>query len=207
MGFARHGDRERLEPVIATLGPPGPLHSALAEGGVSNFALSWRGRRDTAGAVARLTALLRRERADVVQTHLLDSCLIGLTAACLAGVRVRIYTGHHSHEAEPGSRHPAYLADRACRSLLATTIIAPSAYHRINFRESDKEQMLKTSNGLALGGLFFLALSIIGAVVLIADFIYGSTAAVVSASIGAVLFATLWLVLPIVRRDPDKTPD
>lgn len=86
-------------------------------------------------------------------------------------------------------------------AVASALLIAPSAYHRINFRESDKEQMLKTSNGLALGGLFFLALSIIGAVALIADFIYGSAAAVVSAAIGAVLFASLWFVLPIVRRD------
>ena len=100
-----------------------------------------------------------------------------------------------------------FFATLLSTAVASALLIAPSAYHRINFRESDKEQMLKTSNGLALGGLFFLALSIIGAVALIADFIYGSTAAVVSASIGAVLFATLWLVLPIVRRDPDKTPD
>jgi len=100
-----------------------------------------------------------------------------------------------------------FFATLLSTAVASALLIAPSAYHRINFRESDKEQMLKTSNGLALGGLFFLALSIIGAVVLIADFIYGSTAAVVSASIGAVLFATLWFVLPIVRRDPEKRPD
>ena len=67
--------------------------------------------------------------------------------------------------------------------------------------------MLKTSNGLAIGGLFFLGLSIIGAVALIADYIYGSTTAVVCSAAGAALFSFLWFVLPVVRRDPDKTPD
>ena len=67
--------------------------------------------------------------------------------------------------------------------------------------------MLKTSNGLAIGGLFFLALSIIGAVALIADYLYGSTTTVVCAAIGAALFAGLWFVLPVVRRDPEQTPD
>jgi len=92
-------------------------------------------------------------------------------------------------------------------AVASALLIAPSAYHRINFREADKEQMLKTSNGLALGGLFFLALSIIGAVALVSDFIYGSTTTVISAAIGAALFASLWFVLPIVRRDPESKPD
>jgi len=97
-------------------------------------------------------------------------------------------------------------------TLLATGIstallIAPSAYHRMNFRSRDKEQMLLTSNALTLAGLFFLALAIVGAVALIADFIYGPAVPILCAGAGAVLFAGLWFVLPIVRRDPDRTPD
>jgi len=100
-----------------------------------------------------------------------------------------------------------FFATLLCTAVASALLIAPSAYHRINFRESDKEQMLKTSNGLAIGGLFFLALAIIGAVVLIADFIYGPPLPAICAAVGAVLFAGLWYVLPIVRRNPDKTPD
>ncbi len=96
-------------------------------------------------------------------------------------------------------------------TLLATAVssallIAPSAYHRINFRERDKEQMLLTANALTIGGLFFLALAIIGAVALIADFIYGPAVPILCAGIGAVLFAGLWFVLPLVRRNPDAEP-
>ena len=96
--------------------------------------------------------------------------------------------------------------------LLATAVstamlIAPSAYHRINFREHDKEQMLLTSNGLTIAGLVFLALAIVGAVALIADFMYGPAVPVLSAGVGLVLFATLWFVLPVLRRNPEETPD
>jgi hypothetical protein len=97
-------------------------------------------------------------------------------------------------------------------TLLATAIssallIAPSAYHRINFRERDKERMLLTSNALTIAGLFFLALAIVGAVALIADFIYGPAVPVVCAAVGVLLFAALWFVLPVVRRNPQHTPD
>jgi hypothetical protein len=96
-------------------------------------------------------------------------------------------------------------------TLLATAIstallIAPSAYHRMNFRERDKEQMLLTSNTMTIAGLVFLALAVVGAVALIADFIYGPAVPILCAGVGAVLFAGLWFVLPIVRRNPDRTP-
>ena len=67
-----------------------------------------------------------------------------------------------------------------CSTAIASALlVAPSAYHRINFRSKDKEQMLRTSNGLMIGGLAFVGLSIIGAVVLIADYLYSSTMTVV----------------------------
>ena len=96
-----------------------------------------------------------------------------------------------------------------CATAIASALlVAPSAYHRINFRSKDKEQMLRTSNGLMIGGLVFVAVSIIGAVVLVADFIYGSTATTIACTVlGIALFAGLWFILPIVRRDPERTPD
>jgi hypothetical protein len=97
-------------------------------------------------------------------------------------------------------------------TLLTTAIstallIAPSAYHRINFRQRDKEQMLSTSNALTIAGLVFLALAIVGAVALIADFMYGPAVPVLCAGVGTVLFATLWFALPVLRRNPEETPD
>jgi hypothetical protein len=96
-----------------------------------------------------------------------------------------------------------------CSTAIASALmVAPSAYHRINFRAKDKEQMLRTSNALMIGGLGFLATSIIGAVVLVADYLYGSTTTTVAcAVVGVVLFAGLWFALPVVRRDPQVQPD
>src|SRR5256885_16323521 len=37
-------------------------------------------------------------------------------------------------------------------------LIAPSSYHRLRWREGDKEHMLETSNRLAIAGTVFLAL-------------------------------------------------
>jgi len=92
-------------------------------------------------------------------------------------------------------------------AISSALLVAPSAYHRINFRSKDKEQMLRTSNGLMIGGLTFLALSITGSVALIADYLYSSTMTIVSAIVGLLLFAGLWFVLPVLRRDPEVQTD
>ena len=90
-------------------------------------------------------------------------------------------------------------------ALLATLVgsvllIAPSAYHRIQWRQRDKEQMLRTSNRLAIGGGIFLAIGMTASVFLITDLIFtGTTTAVVTAA-AAALFAWFWYGLPLLRR-------
>src|SRR5881394_1531035 len=39
-----------------------------------------------------------------------------------------------------------------CTAAASILLIAPSAYHRLRWREGDKEQMLETSNRLAIAG-------------------------------------------------------
>ena len=49
-------------------------------------------------AAARLARFLRRQRIDVVQTHLFDGALVGLAAAKLARVPLAVLTRHHTDE-------------------------------------------------------------------------------------------------------------
>jgi heme O synthase-like polyprenyltransferase len=94
-------------------------------------------------------------------------------------------------------------------ALLATMggtvlMISPTAYHRIRFRDRDKEQMLRTANRLALGGTVFLAIAMTATVFLITDMLFkgGVTAAVTAAT--AALFAWFWYVLPLSRKITDE---
>lgn len=93
-----------------------------------------------------------------------------------------------------------FFAILSCTAISAAFLIAPSAWHRIQFRQEDKEHLLLTSNRLALVGLTFLALAMIGAVMLIADYVFSPTLTVVAALVAVALFGTLWAILPIVRR-------
>ena len=90
-------------------------------------------------------------------------------------------------------------------TLIATAIstacfIVPTAYHRINFRKREKENILLISNKFAIAGIMFLALSMIGVIVLITDVIYSDDAAVVTGILAFLVFGGLWLALPLIRR-------
>jgi predicted membrane channel-forming protein YqfA (hemolysin III family) len=82
-------------------------------------------------------------------------------------------------------------------------LIAPSAYHRIRWRQHDKEQMLTTANRLSIGGMVFLTLALVGASFLVADLIFHTTAAALVTAAVAGFFAWFWWGLPLWRRLQD----
>src|SRR4051794_28071696 len=91
-------------------------------------------------------------------------------------------------------------------TLIATSIstacfIVPTAYHRLNFREKEKENILLNSNKFAIAGIMFLAVSMVLVIVLITDVIYSGTAALVAGLFALALFFGLWAVLPITLRE------
>jgi hypothetical protein len=80
----------------------------------------------------------------------------------------------------------------------------PAAYHRIRFRQGDKEEMLRISNVFAISGLVLLTFAMAGVVFLITNVLYGvGTAIPVAVGVLGVLgFA--WFAIPLWRRVEDK---
>ena len=93
-----------------------------------------------------------------------------------------------------------FFAAFLCTTVATALLIAPSVYHRLRWRERDKEQILRTSNRLAIAGTAFLAAAIVAVVYLVTDLIYGVFTSVVVTLAAAVMFAGLWYALPLVRR-------
>jgi hypothetical protein len=86
-----------------------------------------------------------------------------------------------------------------CTTVATALLIAPSAHHRLQFRRHDKERMLQTANRLAIGGMVFLTLALVGAVYLVTDLLFHpAAAAVVTAAVG-IVFAWFWWALPLWR--------
>jgi hypothetical protein len=86
-------------------------------------------------------------------------------------------------------------------ALAAAFLIAPSAQHRLLFRQQDKQALLLRANGFAIAGLAFLALAITAVVVLIASVVFGTTGVVILfGALVALVIAGLWYVQPLIRR-------
>ena len=76
----------------------------------------------------------------------------------------------------------------------------PAAYHRIRFRQGDKEQMLRLSNTFAIVGLALLTVAMASVVFLITNMIYGTGAAVPVGITVLVVLALSWFAVPVFRR-------
>jgi amino acid transporter len=90
----------------------------------------------------------------------------------------------------------AYFIAFVASAVASALLIAPSAYHRLRWRQGDKERMLRVSNELAIAGIAFLAIGIIAVVYLITALLYGTIAAACVAAILAVTIGWLWWLLP-----------
>ncbi len=92
-----------------------------------------------------------------------------------------------------------YFVTLLCATAACACLIAPTAHHRIEFREQDKERIVFGGNRLAIIGLGLLATAMTGAITLVTDFLYSSTTTTIAAALVALLFATLWYGIPLRR--------
>jgi hypothetical protein len=93
-----------------------------------------------------------------------------------------------------------YFLTFLCTAIATALLIAPSAYHRLDWRRGDKEHLLVVSNRLAISGTAFLALAISGAVFVVTDILFDPTSAAVVAAVTAAFFGWFWYGLPLLRR-------
>jgi hypothetical protein len=93
-----------------------------------------------------------------------------------------------------------YLGALLTSASAVALIIAPSSYHRINFRRPVKERMLFLSNRLLLAGLGLTVAAMGCAVALIVDVTLGWPAAVIAALGTMAWFGWFWFLLPVLAH-------
>lgn len=99
-----------------------------------------------------------------------------------------------------GFEKAIFFATLTSTAIATAFLIAPSAIHRIDFRNKDKGSMIVLFNRISIYGLIFTALSMIGALTFIADLLYGKYATIATATASFAMFAIFWFYLPIRRR-------
>ena len=88
-----------------------------------------------------------------------------------------------------------------CTAISTICLIAPTATHRLRFHKSDRRYVIESANSLMIAGLVFLALAIVGAVVLITDYMFGLSGQWYWPALVALVLAGLWFVRPLLRSE------
>ncbi len=87
-----------------------------------------------------------------------------------------------------------------CTALSAALLIAPSAHHRLLWRQQAREHRLRVANRLSIAGMVLLVPAMVGVIFVITDLLFGSTAAAAATVAITAFFLYVWFVIPIRYR-------
>jgi hypothetical protein len=98
-----------------------------------------------------------------------------------------------------GFEKALFYATLLSTALSTICFIAPSATHRLRFHQGDRAYVIETAHKYTIAGLVFLALAIVGAVVMITDVLYSGAAIFAFPVAIALLVVGIWFVRPLLR--------
>ncbi|MGK8522458.1 DUF6328 family protein [Nocardia asteroides] len=106
----------------------------------------------------------------------------------------------------PGMRM-LYIATFAAAVGATVFLIAPVSWHRILFRRHRLGNVVAAAHRCAMAGIALLGLALIGAVVLVVDYVTGTVVAVATGGATVVLFLSAWLIAPWRWRSASARAD
>jgi glycosyltransferase involved in cell wall biosynthesis len=149
--LAKWHDRSAYKMYFGTLKPTAPwLREYMEANGVSCFSCDSRSRADYPAAIVKLAAFLRREKIDIVHVHLFDPSFVGLMAAALARVPVRVITRHYSDYHTRIDKKWHVMIDQMYTAM-SDKVIAVSehtAEHLIGVEEAPRRKVAVVLNGI-----------------------------------------------------------
>lgn len=93
-----------------------------------------------------------------------------------------------------------YLGTLLASGLAAALFIAPVALHRFLFQFRVKDEIVALTNRLAIAGLAAVAVSMVGAVLLVSDWVGGATFGAAAAVSATVVLGGAWFAGPLLLR-------
>lgn len=97
-----------------------------------------------------------------------------------------------------------YYATLLSTALALVLYLAPAVYHRVRFREGDKEFLLDKANREALAGSVATALALTGALFLVTELVFGRVEAVVASLAFLALIAWRWWAIALYRSTRER---
>ena len=146
----------------------------------------------------------QKERVDRELIELLNELRVALPGVQVLFAFLLTVPFSSRFEALTSSQRTLYFTTFVLSVLALTCLMAPTGYHRIRFREGDKERMLATSNRFAIAGTALLALATGCATLLVGDLLYGFGIAVAVTGVLLAIMTWCWFGLPLLRKAQDE---
>jgi hypothetical protein len=93
-----------------------------------------------------------------------------------------------------------YLATLVLSAAATALLLGPVAYHRLVFRQGQKEGLVRAANVMAVAGLAVVGLAVSAAVLLVTSFVASGLVTAVISVCAFVMFAALWFIFPLTQR-------
>ena len=90
-----------------------------------------------------------------------------------------------------------YFATLLVAALSSAMLIAPAVMHRVLFHRHLKAELVRAASWIALGGQALLIFAVAGSVLLVGDFLYGLTIAIVLAAVTLLWWSGWFFVVPL----------
>jgi hypothetical protein len=140
------------------------------------------------------------ERADRNLAELLGELRVALPGVQVLFAFLLVVPFNSRFEEVNAFQRDVYFGTLICTVLASALLIAPSMYHRIQFQQGDKEHIVAVAHRLTIAGMTLIAFAMTGVVAFVTDFVFSTTATVVTTTTIALAFALLWFALPLRRR-------
>ncbi|GGO64255.1 DUF6328 family protein [Nonomuraea cavernae] len=93
-----------------------------------------------------------------------------------------------------------YFVALVSAAIASILYIAPATQHRVLFRQGMKETLVRRSNLYGIAGALALAVAMTAATMLVVDYLFDGTVAIITAGVVALLALWAWFIQPALDR-------
>ncbi len=93
-----------------------------------------------------------------------------------------------------------YLGTLVLAAVATALLLGPVAYHRLVFRQGQKEGLVRAASVMAIAGLITVGLAVSAAVLLVTGYVTSALPAALITAFVTGVFGLLWFAFPLTRR-------
>ena len=140
-----------------------------------------------------------REKRDQELIEILNEVRVALAGASVLFGFLLVVPFNSGWDGATDSQRAAYVVAFLATLLSVVGFMTPTAYHRLRWRERNKERMLRISHAGTICGIGLLAVAMTAATYLVIDEMTTTAVAAVVTAVAGAVFAGVWFVLPLSR--------